>query len=80
MKFYNANTIGCVNDPMFLHFVMHFHVGFVHIYSFDWDMNLVTLRWSDEDVKIWNVNHYLSLSDSPLSFPHKPFLSFFFFF
>lgn len=52
MKFYNANTIGCVNDPMFLHFVMHFHVGFVHIYSFDWDMNLVTLRWSDEDVKI----------------------------
>lgn len=66
MKLYNANTIGCVNDHMFLHFVTHFHVV---LYTFIasigtwlwWLWGGVILRCS-----IWNVNHYLSSREASL--------------
>lgn len=75
MKLYNANTIGCVNYHMFLHFVMHFHVV---LYTFI--ASIGTWLWW-----LWGgVIKVLYLKCQPLPIvkrsPPPPIALFFFFF
>lgn len=49
--------------------------GFIHIYSFDWDMTLVTLRWSDK-----GVIFEMSTTTYHQEKPPPPIALFFFFF
>lgn len=75
MKLYNANTIGCVNYHMFLHFVMHFHVV---LYTFI--ASIGTWLWWlwDGVIKVL----YLKCQPLPIikrsSLPLSPFFFFFF--